>query len=146
MCPRSTYVIVWLITSGQRIRRPFRAGAQNQPRDLMKPTRCRCAFAAIAALVRCCVAVCAREHGLLVECESRRQSVGSTVWPGGSSMTITLRDDARIAVLSFETALIARGGAHVFAQLPTIRVTSGRSAAAHLVAQRYHVRHSPLRS
>src|SRR5262245_27371840 len=73
--------------------------------------------------------------------ESSRQSVGSRRWPGVSSRTITLREDERTPRLRSATARTARCGAQVPAQLPTIRVTSGRRVFARCFAQRYHLLH-----
>ena len=42
------------------------------------------------------------------------------------------------------TGSIARGGFQTAIQLPMTRVTSGRSAEARRVAQRYHLPHSPF--
>ena len=76
--PRSTYVIVWLTTSGHRILRGVRSvGAQNQPRESMKPTPCLRAFERIAVLVCCWVFDCTFEQVFMFDLESSRQSVGS---------------------------------------------------------------------
>src|SRR4029453_13935688 len=146
MCPRSTYVIVWLMTSGHRVLCPFRGSDQKQARVFQKPPRCCRASAAIAALVRCWTLVWTMEQVFIVECGSRTQLVGSTRWPGGSSTTITVRAERRIVAVPVEPARIARDGAQVPAQLPTMSVTSGRSWPARFVAQRYHARHSPRAS
>jgi hypothetical protein len=54
---------------------------------------------------------------------------------------MTSGHNERIDPLSSATARIARFGAHVPAQLPTISVTSGRRAAARFLAHRYQVLH-----
>src|SRR4029453_18227780 len=116
------------MTSGHRVLRPFRVSAQNQPCVCRNPTRCRRALEAIAALVRCWTLVWTTEQVFIVERGSRTQFVGSTRWPGGSSTTITVRDERRIVAVAAETARIARdgAGAQVPAQLPTISGTWGR--------------------
>src|SRR6266536_4322535 len=114
------------MTSGHSVLRPFRVSAQNQPRVFRNPTRCCRALAAIAALVRCWTLVWTIEQVFIVEWGSRTQFVGSTRWPGGSSTTMTLRDERRIVAVAEDTARIARDGAQVPAQLPTTSVTSGR--------------------
>src|SRR5438876_6651838 len=142
MCPRSTYVIVWLMTSGQSCTRlePL-VRAQNQPSVPTKPTPCFLALDAMAPLVWICVLVSSVEQVLMFELWSSRQSVGSRRWPGASPTTITLIEARFIAALREATGVIARRGPHVRDQLPMMSVTSGRSADARAFAQRYQARH-----